>query len=380
MNPKSLVDYNHPADPSQLDMDTGRLEKVREIFYDQIDHQALHSAAQLVVLRHGQVALDLAHGKSRLNHEVTPDTPFFTFSVTKAFTGVCVHQLIEQGKIEMDAPIAEYWPEFGQKGKETATIRHAFLHQAGIPAPNLNRQVLRWPFWNRVTRELAETPAVYPPGEKTAYHLVNYGFILGEVVRRVTGMPIDRYLDEHFIQPLGLKHTWMRIPAEKINLTPRLYSGDKEYNAAVLIFNRRIYRRALMPAASLHSTARELAIFYQMLLNGGVYGETRFLSEDTLRQAITPGAEEMDHYLHYPMRYAYGFHLQKSYTNAKGATIYDMGSGASDQAFGHYGMASSMAFADPKTDLVLTFTCNRLIKASSLRNQALLEALWAAVH
>ncbi len=117
-----------------------------------------------------------------------------------------------------------------------------------------------------------------------------------------------------------------------------------------------------------------------MLLNGGVYGETRFLSEDTLRQAITPGAEGMDHYLHYPMRYAYGFHLQKSYTNAKGATIYDMGSGASDQAFGHYGMASSMAFADPKTDLVLAFTCNRLIKASSLRNQALLEALWAAVH
>ncbi|MBG0787529.1 MAG: beta-lactamase family protein [Anaerolineaceae bacterium] len=380
MLPKSPTDYSKPTDPSQLDIDADRLEKVREIFYDQIDRQALHSAAQLVVLRHGQVVLDLAHGKSRFNREVTAQTPFFTFSVTKAFTGVCVHQLIEQGKIEMDAPITEYWPEFGQKGKEAATIRHAFLHQAGIPAPNLNRQVLRWPFWNWVTKELAETPAVYPPGEKTAYHLVNYGFILGEVVRRVTGMPIDRYLDQHFIQPLGLKHTWMRIPAGKINSTPRLYSGDKEYNAAVFIFNRRINRQALIPAASLHSTARELAIFYQMLLNGGVYGGTRYLSEETLRQAITPGAEGIDHYLHYPMRYAYGFHLQQSYTNTKGVTIYDMGSGASEKAFGHYGMASSMAFADPGTDLVLTFTCNRLIKASNHRNQALLEALWAAVH
>ena len=376
----TALNFDKPIDPGQVGMDANELEKLRELFYDQIDRQALHPAAQLVVLRHGQVVLDLAHGQGRFSRPVTPQTPFFTFSVTKAFTGVCVHRLIEQGKIEMDAPIAEYWPEFGQKGKRAATIRHAFLHQAGIPAPNLNHQVLRWPFWKAVTRELAETPAVYPPGEKTAYHLVNYGFILGEVVRRVTGMPIDRYLDQHFIQPLGLKQTWMCIPADQINLSPKLFSGDKEYNSAVSIFNRRIYRRALMPAASMHSTARDLAVFYQMLLNGGTYQGKRYLSEETLRQAITAGAEGMDHYLHYPMRYAYGFHLQQSYTNAKGETIYDMGSGASMRAFGHFGMASSMAFADPETDLVLTFTCNRLIKASHYRNQALLEALWSAVN
>lgn len=380
MNPDIALNFNTPTPPSQVGMAADCLEKVREVFMDQIDRQALHPAAQLVVVRHGQVVLDLAHGVGRTGRPVTPETPFFAFSVTKAFTGICVHQLIEQGKIEMDAPIAEYWPEFGQKGKETATIRQAFLHQAGVPAPNLNRQVLRWPFWQAVTRELAETPAVYPPGEKTAYHLVNYGFILGEVVRRVTGMSVDRYLDQNFIQPLGLKHTWMRIPANQIHLSPRLYSGDKEYNSAVTIFNRRIYRRALLPAASLHSTARDLAVFYQMLLNGGIYQGRRYLSEETLIKAITAGAEGIDHYLNYPMRYAYGFHLQKSYTNAKGETLFDMGSGASPRAFGHFGMASSMAFADPETDLVFTFTCNRLIKASPYRNQALLEALWAAVH
>ena len=380
MEQNTALNFETPVDPDQIGMEAGGLEKLRTVFYDQIDRQALHPAAQLVVLRHGQVVLDLAHGQGRFGHPVTPQTPFFTFSVTKAFTGVCIHKLIEQGKIEMDAPIAEYWPEFGQKGKQAATIRHAFLHQAGIPAPNLNHQVLRWPFWGAVTREVAETAAVYPPGEKTAYHLVNYGFILGEVVRRVTGMPIDRYLDQHFIQPLGLKRTWMRIPADQINLSPKLFSGDKEYNSAVFIFNRRIYRRALMPAASLHSTARDLAVFYQMLLNGGTYQGKRYLSEETLRQATTAGAEGMDHYLHYPMRYAYGFHLQQSYTNTKGERVYDMGSGASRQAFGHFGMASSMAFADPETNLVLTFTCNRLIKTSHHRNRALLEALWSAVQ
>ena len=380
MNPERTLEFDSPAEPNQIGLDADRLEKVREVFIDQIDRQELHPAAQLVVARQGQVVLDLAHGKGRFGRPITPETPFFTFSVTKAFTGVCVHQLIEQGKLEMDAPIAEYWPEFGQKGKQTATIRHAFLHQVGVPAPNLSRQVLRWPLWNVVTRELAETPAVYPPGEKTAYHLVNYGFILGEVVRRVTGMPIDRYLDEHFIRPLGLEHTWMRIPAEKIASSPRLYSGDKEYDKTVFVFNRRIIRRALMPAASLHSTARDLAVFYQMLLNGGSYQGKRYLSEETLQRAIEPGAEGMDHYLHFPMRYAYGFHLQKTYTNAKGDTLHDMGSGASRRAFGHFGMASSVAFADPETDLVFAFTCNRLIQASSYRSQALLEALWAAAR
>ena len=172
----------------------------------------------------------------------------------------------------------------------------------------------------------------------------------------------------------------MRIPAEKIAFSPRLYSGDKEYDKTVFVFNRRIIRRALMPAASLHSTARDLAVFYQMLLNGGSYQGKRYLSEETLQRAIEPGAEGMDHYLHFPMRYAYGFHLQKTYTNAKGDTLHDMGSGASRRAFGHFGMASSVAFADPETDLVFAFTCNRLIQASSYRSQALLEALWAAVR
>ena len=361
-------------------MDPDKLDDLRKVFYDQIDRQRLHPAAQLVVLRHGRVVLDLAHGIGRSGQLITPETPFYTFSVSKAFTGICVHQLIEQGKLEMDAPVTEYWPEFGQKGKETATIRHVFLHQAGIPAPHLNRQVLVWPLWNAVTRQLARTEAVYPPGEITAYHLVNYGFILGEVVRRVSGTPIDQYLDEHFIRPMGLTHTWMRIPARELKLSPRLFSGDREYHSAAFVFNHRPIRRALIPAASLHSPARELALFYQMLLNGGSYNGKRYLKAETIQRAVTPGFEGLDQYIHHNMRYAYGFHLQQSFLTYEGERRFDMGPGASPRAFGHFGMASSMVFADPDADLVVAFTCNRLIKDSANRNQALLDALWKAVE
>lgn len=373
------VNYTRYVEPASVGMDPEKLRKVLQVFTEQIDQQKLHPAAQLVVLRRGQPVVDLAYGKGRSGKNISPDTPFFTFSVTKAFTGVCVHHLIEQGQLSLEDRVADYWPEFGQKGKETATLRHVFLHQAGIPAPHLNQQVLRWPSWPRVTRHIARTAAVTPPGEQTAYHLVNYGFILGEVVRRVTGMPIDRYLEVNFLKPLELHNTWMRIPRAEVHRSPRLFSDDRAYDSAVFLFNLPRYRRALLPAASLHSTARDLAIFYQMLLNGGAYGGRRYLKTETVQTAISPGYEGMDDLYHQPMRYAYGFHLQNKFQTKAGDWVYDMGAGASPRAFGHYGMASSMVFADPEADLVVAFTCNRLIKNHEARNAALLEPLWESI-
>lgn len=373
------LNFNAPTPPADVSIDPQALSHLEQLFYHQIDVDHLHPAAQLVVTRHGKVVLDLAYGQSRGRSPVTPDTPFYTFSVSKAFTGVCIHQLIEAGQVEMDAPVAEYWPAFAQKGKDTATIRHVFLHQAGIPAPHLHQQALLWPYWRLVTHHVARTSAVYPPGEITAYHLVNYGFIFGEIVRRVTGQKIDQYLQEHFIDPLELKNTWMRIPRSELHRSPRLYSDHKSLDSAAFIFNCRLYRRALMPAASLHSTARDLAVFYQMLLNGGECAGRRYLREDTIREAITPGYEGIDHFYQLPIRWAYGFHLNQIHTNKDGTISADMGPGASLRAFGHFGMASCVVFADPEANMVFAFTCNRLLNKSGDRAQALLDTLWKAV-
>ena len=202
------------------------IETLGRVFERQYQ-EGMHPAAQMVVLRHGQVVFDRVIGKAR-RKPVKPDTPFYTFSCTKAFTGMCIHKLIDEGKVALDAPVAEYWPEFGKKGKETATIRHVFLHQAGIPARGLYLQLPLWPFWDLVTRSVANLEAEYPPGEKVAYHLVNYGWVLGEVVRRVSGLRIDHYFDQVFARPLGLDHTWLKVPPGQLKYSPRVYSGAED--------------------------------------------------------------------------------------------------------------------------------------------------------
>ena len=248
----------------------------------------------MVVVRGGKVVMDRVIGTSR-GKPVTPHTPYLTFSVSKALTGACVHQLIEQGRIALDARVAGYWPEFGCKGKEAATIRQVLLHQAGIPSPHLVGQTMVWWNWNLVTRHVANSQAVYVPGEKTAYHMLNYGFILGEVVRRMTGQTLGEYLQEHFLTPLGMTDSYMPLPWRLYRQSPRLDSPDKSQQMAVMLFNAPRNRCALMPAATLHSTARDLVIFYQMLLNGGSYAGRQYLQPETVAFATSPGYEGIDH-------------------------------------------------------------------------------------
>jgi CubicO group peptidase (beta-lactamase class C family) len=357
------------------------LRRIEEAFDEQL-RQGLHPGAQLVIRQNGKVLLDLASGTASLRrgNPVTPSTPFLTFSVTKPFTGVCVHKLIEEGKIELDAPVAEYWPEFGCRGKETATIRHVFLHQAGVPVRGLYRQILRWPRWKAVTRFVAALPAEYPPGTKTAYHLVNYGFILGEVVRRVSGLPVHEYLHHHFLEPLGLDNTFLGLPKAEEKRAAGLYSGHRENRNAVLVFRYPRIRRAVIPAATLHSTARELTIFYQMLLNEGEYRGKRFLQPDTIRQATTLGWEGVDGTIGVSMRWAYGFHLGGM--GADGRVEYSMGKGSSLETFGHFGMSTCMAWADRGYQIAAAFTCNRMLHRLDSRRRWLVfnDLIWEGLE
>ena len=207
------IEWGETIDPSVVGITREGVSKINQV-YDMQLAEKLHQGSQLVVLRNGRIIVDRADGIANVkrNTKVTPDTPFHCFSVTKPITAICIHKLIEEGKVELDAPIAEYWPEFGTKGKETATIRHALLHQAGIPMRGLYAQVPLWVNWKWITRSVAKLEAEYPPGTKSNYHFVNFGFILGEVVRRVTGVSIRSYLQENFLGPLKLKNTTLGLP------------------------------------------------------------------------------------------------------------------------------------------------------------------------
>jgi CubicO group peptidase (beta-lactamase class C family) len=367
-------------------------EETARLFYALLHEEKLHSAAQLVVLQRGEKKLDLSAGRGAYRN-LSPDTPFLAFSITKAFTGLCIHRLIEEGRIDLDAPVSTYWPEFGQGGKERATIRHVFLHQAGIPAPNLNRQVLVWPFWRLVTRHVARTPAQFEPGTKTAYHLVNYGFILGEVVRRVTGKRVDRYLYENFLRPMGLRNTWMRLPPRALLRTPRVKAHAAVMRRAAAVFNQPAIRTALIPAAGLHTTARDLAAFFQMLLEGGTARGQRFLKPETIAAATSSGYRGWDDYLKTSMHWGYGFVLGGSAAPMRHGTVGkeapegmaasggSMGKGSCEQTYGSFGMGTSMVWVDPCAQLVVAFTCNGMLDdtGTSRRWRRISDAVWDAV-
>lgn len=374
-----MVNFEKEAPPDSVGMSQVGIDALVGVLAEEAD-RGWHKAAQLVVLRHGQVVLDRTFGVGKRGQAIRPETPFFTFSIAKAFTGMCVHMLIEQGKIEMDAPVAQYWPAYGTKGKEKTTVRQVFLHQAGVPIRGLYTQIPLWLFWGLVTRNVANLRAEFEPGSQTMYHLVNSGFILGEIVRQVSGMRIEDYLQQHIIEPLGLKNTWLQIPKHELKRSPKISSKAVEHYPIAVLFNRGLMRTAVMPAASMHSTARDIAMFYQMILNGGEYAGTRLLKPETVAAATALGSESHDALMGRISRWSYGFHLGglKPPPGGVGPT---MGKGSTVRTFGHFGFASSMAWADPDAELVVVFTCDAILSLADGRKRwvALSDAVWDAV-
>jgi CubicO group peptidase (beta-lactamase class C family) len=373
------LSFSGEVEPATVGMSRSGVSHIVDIFNRQLA-DGLHPGAQLVVLRHGQVVVDRFGGLANTTRgmPVNADTPFMTYSVSKAFTGMCVHRLIEEGRVEWDAPIARYWPEWGCKGKEKATIRHVFLHQAGLPLRGLVIELLALSWnWSLLMRYVARLRAEYEPGTRCAYHLVNYGFILGGLITRVTGLLPDIYLRKVFLDPLGMRNSWLGIPRREMSRSARIYCGTPSHKTVVQVFNIPYVRSGIIPAATFNSTARDIATFYQMLVNGGRYAGHDYIRPETITAATRLGYEGMDETIKYPLRWAYGFSLGGKLSQNPDE-VCGMGQKSSIRTFGHFGMASSMAWADPDADIAVAFTCNCLIedKQADLRWQELSDAVW----
>jgi len=359
-------------------MDTGIIENT---FFQQIQ-EGLHPGAQLAVLRFGEFLLDCSagHTDSSKKKPITAETRFLTFSLTKPYTSACIFKLIEDKLINLDDRVGYYWPEFSSRGKEEMTIRQVLLHQSGLPKKRLVFQILNVAHWEKITDDLTRQKPDFVPGSKTAYQLLNFGFILGEIVRRVTGLPVDEFLREQFMTPLNLSQTCMRIVDFRDEQYAPLSSGILDHQFVAWIFNSKRIRGALIPAASLHSSAREMAIFYQMLLNHGEYAGKRLLEPDTIRLMTSLGFEGYDESLGRKTRWGYGFFLggdhilHPEYPDG-------MGRGSSLNTFGHYGQRNSMVWADKKTGTVVVFLCNRFLSSNKnkLRLQQISNAVWDAI-
>lgn len=313
--------------------------------------------AQLCVLRHGRVVLDR-------QVRCTPRALFWLFSASKPFIATQVHLLAERGVISLDDPVAAYWPAYASRGKGGITVRHVLTHRAGVPFASGSEfgDALAMTRWDRAVRQAQGARPRWPAGQVVAYHAMTYGFILGEVIRRVTGRAVATQMAADILGPLGLGDTHLGIPDHAWERCVPVDADSLGDRAQAWIWNRRSIRQAVIPAAGISTTARDMARFYQMLLDAGCLDGVRILSPDTVTEATRVSSEgEIDRVLGRPMRWAHGFVLGRPGQQTP------MGRLASSQAFGHAGSGSvCSAWADPACGVVFVYLTNRLVTNSDL--------------
>jgi CubicO group peptidase (beta-lactamase class C family) len=315
--------------------------------------EAHGAVAQICVLRHGQVVLDRAFG-------CRPDALFMIFSAGKPFVAVLVHQLAERGQLALDDPVARYWPEFGRHGKDAITIRQVLQHRAGLPvAHNLPRDALAAPHWDRAVHGIELARPSWPAGEVPAYHILSFGFILGELVQRVAGASLREVMRAELLGPLGLADTHLGLPERLWYRHVPVRGHHPITRVRQAVFNRRGVRQAVVPAATVSSTARDLARFYLMLLRGGELDGVRVLRPETVAEALRPSANgQTDRLLRLPVRWAQGFQLGGPAPDP--AHPRPMGATSSPEAFGHNGSNCCLAWADRSRGVVFAYLTNLL--------------------
>ncbi len=322
------------------------------------------------------------------------DTMCVSYSTTKGVISTALHMLADRGLIDYDAPVATYWPEFAQAGKGAITVRAVLSHQAGLfNIRDLVDDARRMLDWDYMTTAVAAAPAAIVPGGASAYQALTYGYLIGELVRRVSGRPIAQFLAEEIAGPLGLDGCYIGAPADQLHRAARLMGShvrrapgasasgrpdrarqrqkavfglieralravghpvDFERSAAALAprgisgldFSSDEVLRACIPAANGLFTARSLARLYAALANGGELDGVRLMSAATVARATEIQSYGYDQVTVFKMYWRLGYHRVGSLR------------GVPPRAFGHFGWGGSGAWADPERDLSFAFIVN----------------------
>ncbi|MEI6337359.1 MAG: serine hydrolase domain-containing protein [Verrucomicrobiota bacterium] len=322
--------------------------------------------AQLAVYRDGELVVDAWAGVANaLTGElVEAETLFPVYSVSKGISATVIHQLAERGKLDYAMRIADVWPEFGILGKEAITLRHALTHTAGVPELPPGLTFLQMLDWTTACAALARMSLKYPPGAQFAYHGKTYGWLIGEVARRVDGRFFSDIVREEICGPLGLDtlHIGLR-DAEKYRVAfveeatqgPLPLPPAAEINTAEAAqfpmahqMNAPAMRAACLPSSNGLMNARAIARHYAALLPGGVDGVELLTPQ---RMDMATQWETRKDPAGLPARWGLGFQHM------------DILSGALE-GFGHGGYGGSMGFACPARRLAVGFTRNRLGAAS----------------
>ena len=376
-----------------------RFADVREAFAANFaDHGETGAAACLAL--HGTVVADLWGGRAGPGaaRPWQRDTLVNVFSVGKGLIAVCTARLIGERRLDPETPVARYWPEFGAAGKGAITLRQLLSHQAGLPAlrdPLPDGSMLDWPV---MTGALAAEPPWWPPGSGHGYHVNTFGFLAGEVIRRVTGTTVGTVLREQIAGPLGAdvhiglpaaqhgrvaEFDWPVPPtssaapwdpgspatAAQRHMIANAYANPAGL-AGLGVVNTAAWRAAEVPSANAHATAAGVARVYAALTGGGTVDGVRVVDSAALADAVAQQVYGEDLVLRRPSRFGLGFQLTQP----------ERPLGSGPRAFGHFGAGGSVGLCDPDAGVAFGYVTSQMgPRWQNPRNRALINAVFGCL-
>ncbi|MFE1763524.1 serine hydrolase domain-containing protein [Streptomyces angustmyceticus] len=378
---------------------------VREAFERNFREHGDIGAAVAVTLD-GATVVDLwgGHADAAGARAWERDTLVNVYSTSKGMTALCAHLLVDRGELDLDAPVARYWPEFGQAGKRDIPVRWLLSHRAGLIAPREPLPAGCAYDWDGVCAALAAAAPWWEPGTAQGYHAVTFGYLVGEVVRRITGQSLGTFLRSEITGPLGAG-VFIGTPAEEharcadmvgqldeARLAAQFPGGVprppfralSDHPLAVVMLaltsiptgdvNSAAYRSAEIPAGNAHAGARGLATVYGALAGGRLVGPATL--EAMRRSQSLPGERDLTMDALAPAgrehRWGLGYML-----NQQGQA------GPNPGAFGHGGAGGSFAFADPENRLSFAYTMNKYgggTTGDDPRSRGLVRAVYRALE
>jgi len=333
------------------------------------------------------------------------DTLCPVWSCTKGAVALVAHMLAARGRLDFDAPVAAYWPEFAKNGKERIPVRMLLNHQSGVAGLHDPIPENGLCDWDLVVDLLAKEVPFWEPGTRHGYHALTVGHLVGELVRRITGMSFGTFFRDEVVGPLGLDF-WVGLPEEHERRVASYVTWEPDpagpmpkwmlavadptsvaYTLAMNtggllmpgVINQREVHAAEIPSANGITNARGLAGMYRPLALGGAFGDVRLVPSDALGAMSSVASAGYDHTLCLPTRWSLGFN--KPVDNRRGPEGLRDSVVLSDEAFGHTGNGGSIGFADPKARLSFGYVMTRQGEGVGLepRGQALVDATYRAL-
>lgn len=344
--------------------------------------------ARFALVEAGELVVDLWAGFADRARTKPFDAKTLTpvFSTTKAIAALLIARLVDQGKLAYDQPVADVWPEFGAAGKEAITVEQVMSHQEGLSGFPDEMEPALWFDWDAICAKLAAMAPLWPPGTASGYHPITFGYLAGEIFRRVDGRTMGTALRQDLAVPFDLD-LWIGLPdaehgrvadLQRPNGLPNFGEINAATKAAFLTpwsspagRGQAEWRRMEIPSANGHATAPALARLIGALANDGWLDGGEILSPSLIAEASRERIHGQDLVLPFVMSWGAGF--------MRNSAVKVWGPG--EQTFGHSGWGGSCAFADPQTKLAGAYVMNKQSTdlIGDARAKRLIEAAYAGL-